>query len=57
MEDYEDDEFFDSQAEQATVSIEEDDEEEDPKGNAFMRGVEKATEIRDAIEGEEEEEY
>ncbi|MBW2997296.1 hypothetical protein KY349_03075 [Candidatus Woesearchaeota archaeon] len=55
MEDYEDDEFFDSQ--EQTVSIDEDDEEEDPKGNAFMRGVEKATEIRDVVEGEEEEEY
>ena len=57
MDEYEDDEFFDTQAEQTTVSIEEDDEEEDPKGNAFMRGVEKATEIRDVAEGEEEEEF
>ena len=55
MDEYEDDEFFDSEVE--TVSIDEDDEEEDPKGNAFMRGVEKATEIRDVSEGEEEEEF
>ena len=53
MDEYEDDEFFDSEVE--TVSIDEDDDEEDPKGNAFMRGVEEATEIKD--EGEEEEEF
>ena len=55
MEDYEEDEeFFDNEVGQKTVSIEEDDEEEDPKGNAFMRGVEEAGLIREAEEGEEE---
>jgi hypothetical protein len=54
MQDYEEDEeFFDNQVEQ-TVSINEDDDEEDPKGNAFMRGVEEAVQIRDADEEDEE---
>lgn len=55
MDEYEDDEFFDSQVE--SVSLDEDEDDEDPKGTAFLRGVEAATEIRDVSEGEEEEEF
>ena len=54
MEEYEEDEdLFDSESGSA-VSIDEDDEEDDPKGNAFMRGVEEAVQIQDS--GDEEEE-
>jgi hypothetical protein len=55
MHDYEeDDEFFDNEVE---VSMPMDDEadEEDPKGMAFMRGVEEAVQIKDNTEDEEEE--
>jgi hypothetical protein len=55
MIDYEeDDEFFDSQVEQS-IALDDEAEEEDPKGAAFMRGVEEAVQIRDASEDEEEE--
>ena len=50
MNEYEEEEFFDSEVE--VVSLNEDDDEEDPKGTAFMRGVEEATEIRDTSEEE-----
>ena len=54
MEDYEEeDEFFDDSV-STTVPVEDEEEEEDPKGFAFMRGVEKAVEIRDADEEEED---
>ncbi len=54
MTDYEeDDEFFDNEVE--TVSLDaEDDDDEDPKGSAFMRGVEEAVQIREADEEDEE---
>lgn len=50
MNEYEEEEFFDSEVE--IVSLNEFDDEEDPKGTAFMRGVEEATEIRDTSEEE-----
>ncbi|MBN1544469.1 hypothetical protein JW898_03330 [Candidatus Woesearchaeota archaeon] len=53
MEDYEEDEeFFDDELE--AYSFEDEEEEDDPKGNAFMRGVEEAVKIKDGQEGEEE---
>ena len=53
MANYEDDEFFDDS--KPTVFVSEDEEdEEDPKGRAFMRGVEEAEQI---VEGADEDEY
>ncbi len=44
MADYDDDEFFDHS--EATVFVSEDeDDEEDPKASAFMRGVKEAEQI------------
>ncbi|MBW2972556.1 hypothetical protein KY359_05970 [Candidatus Woesearchaeota archaeon] len=53
MEEYEEDEeSFDDELE--TYSFDDEEEEDDPKGTAFMRGVEEAVKIRDSNEGEEE---
>jgi hypothetical protein len=52
MEDYDEEEApVDNEAED-DVTFDEDDEEEDPQGNAFLRGVEEAVTIKE----EEEEE-
>ncbi|MFH1064129.1 MAG: hypothetical protein V1729_03550 [Candidatus Woesearchaeota archaeon] len=53
MEQLEEDEFFDSEAGQS-VSLDEDEEDDDPKGSAFLRGVDEAGQIREAPEKEEE---
>lgn len=54
MEDFEDEnQFFDSEVESG-VSFNEDDDEEDPEGSAFMRGVEEAVQIRDEPLSEDE---
>lgn len=53
MADYDDDEFFDDT--QPTVFVSEDEEdEEDPQGSAFMRGVKEAEKI---IEKTDDEDY
>jgi len=54
MEEYEEDEFFDNEVETVTLDASDDDDEEDPKGAAFMRGVDEAVQIRDADEEDEE---
>lgn len=51
MEDYEEDEAVDDEAEE-DLSFEED-EEDDPKDIAFMRGVEEAVQIQEETEEEE----
>ena len=53
MADYDDDEFFDST--QATVFVSDDEEdEEEPKGRAFMRGVEEAEQLIEKADDEDE---
>ena len=53
MEDYEEDELSGEKSEdEEDVSLDEEDED-DPKGNAFLRGVEKAVEIKDEEEEEQ----
>ena len=55
MQEYEEEEqFFDNEVEQV-VTRDDEAEEEDPKGTAFMRGVEEAVQIRDASDDEDEE--
>ena len=51
----EEDEFFDSQVETVRLDAGDDDDDEDPKGTAFMRGVEEAVQIRESTEEEDEE--
>jgi hypothetical protein len=57
MEDYEEDEeLFDSDSGDDDLSFDEAEEDDDPKGDAFLRGVEEAVKIRDEPKEEEEEE-
>lgn len=53
MQDFEDDEFFENEADDS-VSIDEDEDGEDPKMDAFMRGVEEAEEIEEQKQEEED---
>jgi hypothetical protein len=54
MEDYEEDEeLFDSESED-DLSFDETEEDDDPKGDAFLRGVEEAVKIKEETEEEEE---
>lgn len=50
----EEDEFFDNEVESVRLDAD-DDDEEDPKMAAFMRGVKEAEQIRDPNEEDEEE--
>ncbi len=54
MHDYEEEEFFDNQVESVRLDAD-DEDDDDPKGTAFMRGVEEAVQIREATEEDEEE--
>ena len=50
----EEEEFFDNQVESVRLDGGDDDDDEDPKGTAFMRGVDEAQQIRDAREEDDE---
>ncbi len=57
MEDYEEDEERmdgDSSEDEETVSFDEEEEDEDPKGKAFLRGVEEAEQIAEEKESTED---
>jgi hypothetical protein len=56
MEEYEDEDAqFDDSLED-DFSVQEDEEEEDPEGSAFMRGVKEAQAIKEAVKKENDEE-
>ena len=50
----EEEEFFDNQVETVHLDAGNDDDDEDPKGTAFMRGVDKAQQIRESREEDED---
>jgi hypothetical protein len=53
MQDFEDDEFFENDADDS-ISIDDDEDGEDPKMDAFMRGVEEAEEIEEQKEEDDD---
>lgn len=54
MEEYEEDDMFDSSVTE-DFSQKEDEDDEDPEASAFMRGVKEAQQIRESTEEEDEE--